>query len=199
MLKRNNPIVSIYSATDKPVPIKNTGMHIHSAVLGTGFFIGPSILLTCSHVVGNRKKVLTKIEFPYKVEYAEAQVLYHCRQLDFALLKVDEEYNRLEMSTFVPLESTCHIICPHEKKSPYELTLVYNSLMGDKLDSLSYVLEGPYMPPGTSGSPMLYKGKAVGLHYAGGEARWCKDKALCVPMHLIIEKIQVEWDDEFAI
>lgn len=192
---KNNPIVSLYGAYDKPYQIKDTGLYIAPSIIGTGFFMSPHIVITCEHVVGKRKQVKAAIKYSNKEVHALGKVIFVCKRLDFALVEFPDAYTRMHIGVSVPLDVECEIICPHEKKSPYTGRMVYNSTMGDYLESVAYMLEGQQLPPGTSGSPLIYEGKAVGMHYSGGFTGFHSEKSLCVPMSYIVETIRKKYGD----
>lgn len=185
---QNNPVVSIY-------PVKG-----HTGIIGTGTFISSTIILTCEHVVKKSKTVNAIVWYNEgiskkwnKLVHIKASVLYTCKSLDFALLEVDEPFTPMPLGLEAPLNSDIKIVCPHEKASPYTGTITYNSGLATKLERVSYTIEGSVLVPGTSGSPLVYQNKLVGLHWSVGSAREDRKKSFSVPFKFIYEKLQKEF------
>ncbi len=176
----NNPVVSLYYKSRDKVRI-----------IGTGVFISPSHILTCYHVAIVTKKLTALVKFADKEVHIQTSRLIMNPRLDFALLSVNDSFSFIPMSTERDiLDKTVTIVCPHERKSPFKGKITYTRCVSeDYLEEVSYLIEGPILKPGTSGSPVIYDNKLLGIHYGGGFKKINKNKSQCVPIQYIQEEI----------
>ena len=131
----------------------------------TGFFISPSLILTCSHCVVDSKHLY--FEVPYKgKKKLKMTLLGVCPKFDIALLKSDE----YKSSHYFSLGNSNKI------KAGYEVYAVGFPLGQSNLKITKGIISGIQFSsiqidapinPGNSGGPLIYNGKVIGINKSG--------------------------------
>ena len=145
---------------------------------GTGFIVDKQkgLILTNSHVTGKASLGEYTVTF-HTGQEADAKLLYYDLWQDFAILKVDrenipEETNEIIFSNEKPkLNESVFIIGNNEGQgfSIHKGTLSDLHSINGQMPQDSYIINLNSVG-GSSGSPLLNKqGKAIGLHYGGGD------------------------------
>ena len=183
---QNNIAVSLYNKRRKGV------IYIE----GTGVFISPKHILTCYHVSKNMVDVRAIVYYPNKLVHIDTKKVWKYAALDVALLEIvgddNEVFDHVSVYTDpTPLDKEIEIICPHDKRTPMRGQLKYTQgLSFDYLDEVSYLIEGPRIVGGISGSPVLYESSMIGLIHSRGLGKLNKYKSQCVPILLVWEKLR---------
>lgn len=164
-------------------------------IIGTGFYIGPNLILTCYHVVVHKRKLRAIIYNTDRDVYADIYPLFKCKRFDFAIyecVQTSDEYWDLGDSDAIEIGDELYYFCPHEKQRWFSSKVIHNSGMYDDDDKCtsdllnnSIILHGDKLVSGTSGSPLYNEsGEIIGLHWLVG-LRNFKHRQASVPINII--------------
>jgi len=92
-----NAIIRIYSSNINYDILNPNNMIIDDTTIGTGFFIYPTFIITCAHVVINSKKILFSNSMVSKNKL-EAKIKFICYESDIAVLETVDYKSKNYMS-----------------------------------------------------------------------------------------------------
>jgi len=140
-------------------------INAHQMIMGSGFYIGPDVLLTAAHVAAG---------YECYVDGEPTKLLYVNTKQDIAVLQTESRVSR-----WLPLD------CGKPRKG--RIVSVYGYPRGERLELRVFLATGKFVPEsdaefagmavfsgaataGQSGSAILYNGRVIGVLDAGSQS-----------------------------
>jgi hypothetical protein len=151
--------------------------------VGTGFLIGPNLLMTNNHVLPYRDLLVnTKFRFNYQLTFSGSDelavdfialpdgIFYTSKTLDYSVIELKGEPGKqwgiLELSHLTPTIDDRVNIVQHPSGLPKQISFQNNFVQYADSRVVQYVTS---TLPGSSGSPVFDNNwRVVALHHAGG-------------------------------
>jgi S1-C subfamily serine protease len=134
---------------------------------GTGFVVGPSLILTAQHVVENARHLVVRL--PGEGGFFGARLVISNKELDIALLAVEAELAPMSISSATPLSVRKQVYAvgypiDATRTQPQSARGIVSGFLGDGTIQLDMALN-----PGNSGGPLVdERDQVVGMVVARG-------------------------------